>query len=76
MKSKLLLSVLVLLAYVSSFTQQKLPAVRTIHAPKIDGNLDDAGWQDIPVATDFIQNFPDYGKPSAIKTEEIGRAHV
>ncbi|MCW3117427.1 MAG: hypothetical protein JWM28_1509 [Chitinophagaceae bacterium] len=69
MKLKLLLTVLPLLAYVSSFTQQQLRAVRTTHAPKIDGSLDDKSWQDMPVATNFIQNFPDYGKPSFLKTE-------
>ena len=69
MKVKLLLTVLALMVCVLSFTQQKLPAVRTIHAPKIDGNLDDEAWQNIPVAANFIQNFPDYGKPSSLKTE-------
>jgi len=69
MKFKLLLTVLALLVCVLSFTQQKLPAVRAVHAPKIDGNLDDEAWQNIPVANNFIQNFPDYGKPSLLKTE-------
>ena len=58
MKAKLLLVVLVLLTCMVSFTQQKINAVRTTKAPIIDGNLDDASWQNIPVAANFIQNFP------------------
>ncbi|MES1215127.1 MAG: DUF5916 domain-containing protein [Bacteroidota bacterium] len=69
MKLKLLLTVLVSLACVVCFAQQKLTAGRTLHAPKIDGNLDDEAWQNIPVAANFIQNFPDYGKASLLKTE-------
>ena len=69
MKVKLLLLVLVLLACTVSFAQQKLNAIRTSQAPKIDGNLDDACWKNIPAAGNFIQNFPDYGKPSFVKTE-------
>ena len=69
MKAKLLLVLLVLLTCMVSFTQEKINAVRTTRAPIIDGNLDDACWRNIPVATGFIQNFPDYGKPSSVKTE-------
>src|SRR5687767_6383161 len=46
-----------------------LPATRITSAPKIDGNLDDAAWTDAPVAKDFIQNIPEYGKPATVKTE-------
>ncbi|MES1219181.1 MAG: DUF5916 domain-containing protein, partial [Bacteroidota bacterium] len=69
MKAKLLLFVLVLLTGMVSFAQQKLDAVRAISAPKIDGSLDDACWQNAPVAGNFIQNFPDYVKSSSVKTE-------
>lgn len=46
-----------------------LTAVKTLHAPVIDGNLTDAAWQQAPVAKDFIQNFPNYGSPASAKTE-------
>jgi hypothetical protein len=53
-----------------AFSQPKtLTAVKTIQAPRIDGALDDAAWQQAPVATDFIQNFPTFGLKSSVKTE-------
>lgn len=52
------------------FAQQKtLQAVKVPVPPKLDGILDDAAWQNVPVAKDFIMNFPDYGKPSIQPTE-------
>ncbi len=54
----------------SLFSQIKtLPAIKTAVAPKIDGVLDDAAWRDVPVAKDFIQNFPNVGQPASQKTE-------
>src|SRR5262249_32817992 len=38
-------------------------------APKLDGKLDDAVWQNAAIATDFIIKNPDFGKPSAQRTE-------
>ncbi|MFL5771547.1 MAG: DUF5916 domain-containing protein [Flavisolibacter sp.] len=53
-----------------AFSQPKiLTAVKTPQAPKIDGHLDDAIWQEAPMATDFIQNFPEYGLAATVKTE-------
>lgn len=46
-----------------------LQAIRIISAPKIDGILDDGVWKDVPIATDFIQDEPDYQQPSTQKTE-------
>lgn len=36
---------------------------------QLDGKLDEAIWQDVPVATDFIQRIPDDGSPATEKTE-------
>ncbi|HMK24390.1 MAG TPA: DUF5916 domain-containing protein [Chitinophagaceae bacterium] len=59
-----------LLVCVSLYSQQKsLQAVKATQAPKIDGNLDDAAWADVPLLTDFIQNFPTYGLPASKKTD-------
>lgn len=62
---------LVLAICLSLNAQEKsLQAIKIDHnPPRIDGNLDDPAWKTAPVATDFIQNFPNYGYPSAQKTE-------
>lgn len=44
-------------------------AVYTTTAPKIDGYLDDAVWQTAPVATNFVENSPNPGRPASQKTE-------
>ena len=56
--------------FLQGFSQPRsLPAVKTDRPIKIDGSLDDAAWQNAPVATDFIQNFPKAGDPATLKTE-------
>src|SRR5829696_3775452 len=63
-----------LLAYItlcwahSAFAQKSITAVKTQQAPAIDGKLDDAVWQNSPLATDFIQSFPSFGVQAATKT--------
>ncbi|WP_316827460.1 DUF5916 domain-containing protein [Pedobacter miscanthi] len=42
--------------------QKHLDAKRTIQIPKIDGVLDDNCWNNVPIATDFIENKPNPGK--------------
>ena len=65
-----LLSVLFLLLFTSLIHAQKgLQAIKTGTPPKIDGDLTDAAWSAAPIATDFVQNYPDNGKPSLVKTE-------
>ena len=44
-------------------------ATKTSSPPKIDGVLDDAQWQQAPVLTDFIQNFPTFGLKATKPTE-------
>lgn len=52
------------------FSQEKsLQAVKITQAPKIDGNLTDAAWADIPVAEKFIQNYPSVGQPASRETK-------
>ena len=48
---------------------RSMNAVKTSQSIKIDGNLDDAGWQSAPPATNFIISYPSFGKASAYKTE-------
>jgi hypothetical protein len=58
-----------LLVCLSLFSQEKsLQAVKIVQAPKIDGNLNDGAWVDVPEATDFIQNYPVTGQPASQKT--------
>lgn len=52
-----------------SFAQKSLQAVKVSEAPKLDGKLDDAAWQNAPSATDFVINFPDFGKSCSKPTE-------
>ncbi|MDZ4793468.1 MAG: DUF5916 domain-containing protein [Bacteroidota bacterium] len=53
----------------SLFSQEKsMEAVKTDLAPNIDGHLDDAVWSNVPIATDFIQNYPVTGKPASQQT--------
>jgi hypothetical protein len=52
------------------FSQYKtIQAVKTQQLPVIDGKLDDEAWKQAAVATDFIQNFPNYGNPASQLTE-------
>ncbi len=44
-------------------------AVRTELPPKLDGELNDACWQNAPVMSDFITNSPVFGKPACEKAE-------
>ena len=53
-----------------AFSQIKtLDAYKLDHPPRIDGNLDDSAWVNAPIATDFIQNFPNFGVPAWVKSE-------
>ena len=45
-----------------SITRKKITAVKLEKAPKIDGNLDDDAWKNIPIAKDFIEFRPNNGK--------------
>ncbi|CAN5547573.1 hypothetical protein BH10BAC1_BH10BAC1_07070 [soil metagenome] len=42
---------------------------RAIKSPKIDGLLDDETWQNVPIISDFKQNFPNWGAAPSQKTE-------
>jgi hypothetical protein len=49
--------------------KKQLSASRVTDAPKIDGVLDDACWQDANIAQGFIQNRPNPGKDPSQRTE-------
>ncbi len=49
--------------------KRQLQAVRITQPIKLDGQLDEAQWQEAPAATDFIQNRPNPGPHEKNKTE-------
>lgn len=60
---------LLFLCGISTAQTKFLQAVKSEQAPKLDGKLDDDAWKNVPIALDFIENFPDYGKPCNQRTE-------
>jgi len=48
---------------------KSLQAVKISSPPIIDGLLNDAAWQNVAPAVDFIQRFPNYGLPASQRTE-------
>jgi hypothetical protein len=69
MKLRKFICIPFLLVCTTLFSQEKsLQALKTTLVPKIDGNLNDPAWVNIPVATDFIQNYPATGQPASLKT--------
>lgn len=72
MKGLFILASLVLSLQVSvgqSVPKKNITAVRVNQAPKIDGNLDDAVWANVPIATDFTAVEPIENIPSQQRTE-------
>ncbi|HVK96833.1 MAG TPA: DUF5916 domain-containing protein [Flavisolibacter sp.] len=66
---RLLVFLILLCSTFTSTAQLKaVAAVRASLAPKIDGKLDDAAWNDAPIATDFIQSTPAFGTPASVKS--------
>src|SRR5690606_41721890 len=41
----------------------------TLFRSLIDGKLNDATWAAAPLASDFIQNFPNVGQPATVKSD-------
>jgi hypothetical protein len=68
LKNYICLTLLFLSGSLYSQVVKSIQAVKITQAPKIDGNLDDAAWVGVPVATGFIQNFPTFGIPSPRET--------
>ncbi len=59
------------LAQNDSIPRKKITISRITDAPKIDGVLNDASWQNAAVATDFVERQPNNGNPipDSLKTE-------
>ena len=68
-KFPILLTLLFPLFLLAQDTVKTITAIRIQSPPKIDGVLDDEVWKNAPVATDFIQDEPDYNKPPTQRTE-------
>ncbi len=68
---KLSVTLIILLLSINVFSQESssVNACMTDSPVTIDGNLNEASWQQSPVVTDFIQFEPEEGKASSRKTE-------
>ena len=69
MKNGMLLFLFALLSCVVIAQPRTMVAVKATQAIRIDASLDEAIWQQAPVANDFIQLTPNYGQPSVVKSE-------
>lgn len=54
---------------IAVFAQKEVAATRINEAPEIDGKMNDACWEKLPISSDFTQIEPDAGKASTNKTE-------
>ena len=64
-----LVVILPLIAFAGLQAQPKrTQAIQVAQAPRIDGSLDDAAWQQAPVAFDFVTNTPVFGQPASVRT--------
>ncbi|MFN8284804.1 MAG: DUF5916 domain-containing protein [Chitinophagales bacterium] len=54
---------------IAQTSSKKLQAIRVSNAPKMDGRLDDACWQNKPIADSFVVNYPFTGNLASEKTE-------
>ena len=69
MKKNLILLKIAVLSVLCSMAQVKnLEGTKINTAPKLDGSLDDAAWQNVQEATDFITNTPVFGKTAIVRT--------
>ncbi|HYF31409.1 MAG TPA: DUF5916 domain-containing protein [Chitinophagaceae bacterium] len=69
MKKNLIFLKLALFSALFSVAQvRNLEAVKITTPPRLDGSLDDAAWQGVPAATDFITNTPVFGKPPVVNS--------
>jgi hypothetical protein len=67
---RLLFFIALCFVHLFAFSQPKtLNAIKTTQPPRIDGNLDDAGWQNVPAVSDFVQNFPTFGLQPIARSE-------
>lgn len=46
-----------------SIPRKKITITKIFESPKIDGVLNDAAWENAPIATDFVERMPNNGKP-------------
>src|SRR5215213_5843742 len=66
---RILICLPVFFSCTSVLSQEKsLQAFKTASPPKLDGDLSDAVWSGMPVATDLVQNYPATGIPASQKT--------
>lgn len=67
-KNLIFLKIAVFSALFSIAQVRNLEAVKVTTPPRLDGSLDDAAWQGVPAATDFITNIPVFGKTPIVNS--------
>lgn len=67
-KNLVFLNIAVFSALFSIAQVRNLEAVKISNPPRLDGSLDDAAWQGVPAATNFITNTPVFGKASVVSS--------
>jgi len=68
-KTYLLVSTLLFFCLFAKSQVKNLNATKTNQSVKIDGNLTDEAWKNVPYVTDFVTAQPVFGNISAHKTE-------
>ncbi|HEY0678242.1 MAG TPA: DUF5916 domain-containing protein [Chitinophagaceae bacterium] len=68
-RNLILLKIAVLSALFSMGQVKNLEAIKASISPRLDGSPDDASWQKVPIAKDFITNTPTFGKTPEVRTE-------
>src|SRR5215207_292038 len=69
MLRKLLLITLCCVHLFSLGQPKTLPAVKATQAPRIDGSLNDSAWKQAPLASSFVQSFPNFGAPASARSD-------
>ena len=66
--SKFIVALIFVLSAVPAISQRSIDAIKTAALIKIDGNLNDSGWQNITPITEFVGMAPNFGKISSHNT--------
>ncbi|MEL7020525.1 MAG: DUF5916 domain-containing protein, partial [Bacteroidota bacterium] len=64
-----LITTITLFSQTADADKKRIPATRVAQPVELDGQFDEAVWQNAPIATDFIENQPKPGNAAQFKTE-------
>ena len=69
MSKTLLITIFLGLSIISYAQKKSINAIKTEHSIKIDGDNNDAAWNNIIPVSDFTTSFPEFGKSPSRKTD-------